>query len=185
MAAPLQIPDLTPGTWAIDPVHSSVDFVVRHMMVSKVRGTFEKFSGDITIAEDALLSSVRVEIDMSSIDTRNEHRDNDLRSRNFFEIDRFPTMTFASTAVRGTGPAYTVTGDLTVKGTTRSVDLEVEFNGVVQGGELMGTRAGFSAATELSRKDFDVSLETPLEGGGTVIGDKIRIEIEIEAVLQA
>lgn len=180
--SPLQLPGLTPGTWVIDPVHSTVSFTVRHLMVSKVRGTFETFSGEITIAEDALLSSVRTEIDMSSINTGNQSRDEDLRSSNYFEAGAHPKMTFVSTSVRGGGTRYTVTGDLTVKGITRSVELEVEFNGV-QPKSPMGTRAGFSASTEISRKDFGVTFDMPLEGGGSVVGDKIKVELEIEAVL--
>ncbi|MFE6130928.1 YceI family protein [Streptomyces sp. NPDC056437] len=184
MTAPQQIPDLTPATWTIDPVHSSVGFSVRHLMVSKVRGSFERFSGEIIVAEDPLLSSARVEIDMSSIDTRNEDRDNDLRSTNFFESDRYPVMTFVTTGVRGSGTDYTVTGDLTIKGTTRPVELDVEFNGV-QVDSPLGTRAGFAATTEISRKEFGISFDMPLEGGGTVVGDKIKIDLDIQAVLQA
>lgn len=183
MAAPLQIPGLTPGTWAIDPVHSSVGFVVRHMMVSKVHALFEDFSGEITIDQDALLSSVHAEVDMSSISTRNEDRDNDLRGGNYLETDRYPVMTFISTAMSGAGTDYIVTGDLTIKGVTRSVDLTLEFNGV-RAGTPMGTRAGFSAYAEISRKDFGVSFDIPMDGGAVVVGDKIRVELEIEAALQ-
>ncbi|MDH6132003.1 polyisoprenoid-binding protein YceI [Kitasatospora sp. MAA4] len=184
MSALLQLPGLTPGVWALDPVHSTVGFTVRHMMVSKVRGTFDTFSGQITVAEDALLSSVRAEIDMASINTRNAGRDGDLRSTNYFETDKYPTMNFASTAVSGSGDKYTVTGDLTLKGTTRPVELALEFHGV-RSAPGMGTRAGFSATGEISRKDFGVSFEMPMAEGGVVVGDRIRIELEIEAVLQS
>lgn len=177
-----QLPGLKPGIWTIDPSHSEVGFSVRHLMVSKVKGVFEKFSGQITIAEDALLSSVTAEIDMSSINTRDANRDNHLRSADFFETATHPAMTFASTAVRAKGDGYVVTGELTIKGITRSVDLELEFNGAVD--SPMGTRAGFSASTEINRKDFGVTIDMPLDGGGAVIGDKVKIDLEVEAVLE-
>ncbi len=184
MSAPQQLPGLTPGTWTIDPVHSTVGFSVRHLMVSKVRGTFDTFTGSITVAQDVTLSSVQVEIDMSSINTRNAGRDGDLRSSNYFETDTYPSMTFVSTSVVPAGDAYRVVGDLSIKGTTRPVELAVEFNGVGSDPN-MGTRAGFSAGTEISRKDFNVSFEMPMAEGGVVVGDRIKVELEIEAILQA
>jgi polyisoprenoid-binding protein YceI len=174
---------LSAGTWTIDPVHSEVAFVVRHMMVSKVRGRFQQFSGEITIGEDALASSVTAEIDMTSITTDNEMRDNHLRTHDFFEVEKHPTMTFTSTSVAEKGEDYVVTGDLTIKGNTHQVELVLEYNGSVtdpQGAQ----RAGFSAGTQISRKAFGVDIETPLgeDGKGVVIGDKITISLEIEAV---
>jgi polyisoprenoid-binding protein YceI len=183
MTSPLQLPGLSAGTWSIDPSHSEVGFQVRHLMVSKVKGVFEKFSGDIVIAEDALLSSVTAEIEIDSINTRDANRDNHLRSADFFEAGKYPSMTFTSTAVQPKGHDYVVTGDLTIKGITRSVELELEFNGAVD--SPMGIRAGFSATTEINRKDFGVTIDMPLEGGGAVVGDKIKINLEIEAVKQA
>jgi polyisoprenoid-binding protein YceI len=171
------------GTWAIDPVHSEVGFTVRHMMVSKVRGRFGTFSGEITAADNPLQSTVRVEVDLSSIDTNAEQRDNHLRSTDFFDIQTHPAMTYVSTGVRADGDDFVVEGDLTLKGVTRPVPLKVEFNGA--GPDAYGgTRAGFSATAEISRKDFGVDFNIPLEGGGVVIGDKISIALEIEAVLQ-
>ncbi|WP_035803175.1 YceI family protein [Kitasatospora mediocidica] len=183
MSALLQLPGLTPGVWALDPVHSTVGFMVRHMMVSKVRGTFDTFSGQITVAEDALLSSVRAEIDMTSINTRNAGRDDDLRSHNFFETDKYPTMTYTSASVSGSGDDYTVAGELTLKGVSRPVELALEFHGV-RSAPGMGTRAGFSATGEISRKEFGVSFDMPMAEGGVVVGDRIRIELDIEAILQ-
>jgi polyisoprenoid-binding protein YceI len=172
-----------PGTWTIDPVHSEVGFTVRHMMVSKVRGRFSTFTGEITAADTPLQSTVQVEVDLSSIDTNAEQRDNHLRSTDFFATETHPTMTYQSTGVRADGDDFIVDGDLTLKGVTKSVPLKVEFNGA--GPDAYGgTRAGFSATAEISRKDFGVDFNIPLEGGGVVIGDKVNIHLEIEAVLQ-
>jgi polyisoprenoid-binding protein YceI len=171
------------GTWAIDPVHSEVGFTVRHMMVSKVRGRFRTFSGDITAADQPLASTVQVEIDLSSIDTNSEQRDSHLRSTDFFDTDKHNTMTYRSTGVRADGEDFVLDGELSLKGVTRSVPLKVEFQGA--GPDAYGgTRAGFSATGEISRKDFGVDFNVPLEGGGVVIGDKVSIALEIEAVLQ-
>jgi polyisoprenoid-binding protein YceI len=173
----------TTGTWAIDPVHSEVGFTVRHMMVSKVRGRFRTFEGAITAADQPLASSVKVGIDLSSIDTGSEQRDNHLRSTDFFDTEKHNTMTYVSTGVRADGEDFVVDGELTLKGVTRSVPLKVEFHGA--GPDAWGgTRAGFSATAEISRKDFGVDFQIPLEGGGVVIGDKVSISLEIEAVLQ-
>lgn len=153
-------------------------------MVSKVRGSFDTYSGTITIAEDPTQSSVEAEIDMTSINTRDESRDGHLKSPDFFEVDAHPVMTFSSTKVTGNGTDYQVTGDLTLKGSTKSVELDLEFNGVGPD-PWGGTRAGFTAETEISRKDFGVDIDMPLDGGGAVVGDKIKVTLEIEAVLQA
>ncbi|MGI8711428.1 MAG: YceI family protein [Acidimicrobiales bacterium] len=177
-------PDIAAGTWTIDPTHSEVGFTVRHLMVSKVRGNFEKFSGTLTVAEDPLQSSVHVEVDLDSINTREAQRDGHLRSADFFEVEKYPTMTFDSTAMKADGSSYVVTGDLTIKGTTMPVELDLELNGVGPD-PWGGTRAGFSAEAEISRKEFGVDIEMPLDGGGVVVGDKIKVLLEIEAVLQS
>jgi polyisoprenoid-binding protein YceI len=177
-------PALVAGVWAIDPTHSEVGFTVRHLMVSKVRGTFKTFDGTLTIAADPLQSKVEARIDAFSVDTRDENRDNHLRSSDFFEVEKYPNMTFVSTSVRPHGHDYVVTGDLTIRGVTRSVDLDLEFNGVSPD-PWGGTRAGFSASTEISRADFGIEFNIPIDGGGVVVGDKIKISLEIEAVLQA
>jgi polyisoprenoid-binding protein YceI len=174
---------LVAGTWAIDPIHSEVGFSVRHMMVSKVRGGFKTFEGTITIGDDPLDSKVEARIDAWSVDTRDENRDNHLRSSDFFEVEKYPHITFVSTAVRPHGHNYEVTGDLTIRGVTRPVDLDLEFNGVSPD-PWGGTRVGFSATTEISRADFGVEFNIPMDGGGVVVGDKIKIYLEVEAVLQ-
>lgn len=174
---------LSAGTWTIDPVHSSIDFSVRHLMVSKVRGTFEKFSGAIVVAEDGT-SSVTAEIAVDSINTRNEQRDAHVRSADFFDAEQYPTATFTSTGVRSNGDDYLVDGDFTLKGVTKPVTLELEFNGV-NPGMGHGEVAGFEASVVLNRKDFGIDIDMPLETGGTVVGDKITVTLEIEAVRQA
>jgi polyisoprenoid-binding protein YceI len=172
------------GTWTIDPSHSEVGFSVRHLMVSKVKGTFESFSGTITIAGNPLDSTVVADVDLSSINTRDAQRDGHLRSADFFEVETYPTLTFRSTAVKENGDDYVVTGDLTIKGTTLPVELDLEFNGT-HPDPWGGTRAGFSAETEISRKEFGVDFEVPMDGPGVVVGDKIKVYLEVEAVLQA
>ena len=175
--------DLTAGTWAIDPVHSSINFSVRHLMVSKVRGSFETFGGAVTVAEDGT-PSVSATIDVNSINTRNEQRDAHVRSADFFDAEHYPTATFVSTAVRPDGDDYVVDGDFTLKGVTKPVSLKLEFNGV-NPGMGQGAVAGFEASVVLNRKDFGIDIDMPLETGGTVVGDKITVTLEIEALKQA
>ena len=149
----VQIPGYVVGTWDIDAAHSTVGFSVRHMMVSKVRGYFRDFSGEIVTAEDPAQSSVTATVDMASIDTRQEQRDAHIRSADFFDVGNHTEMTFRSTAVRTDGADWTVEGDLTIKGITKPVTLELELNGF--GPDAYGGfRAGFSAKTEISRKEL-------------------------------
>jgi polyisoprenoid-binding protein YceI len=177
------IPGYLAGTWSIDPVHSEVGFVVRHMMVSKVRGRFRTFSGEIVTAENPLDSSVTAEIDLSSIDTGNEQRDNHIRSADFFDIESHPTMTYRSTGVRADGDDFVLDGQLTLKGVTRDVPLRLELNGF--GPDAYGgTRAGFTATAEINRRDFGVNWSATMEAGGAVVSDKVTLHLEIEAVLQ-
>ncbi|MGH9111862.1 MAG: YceI family protein [Acidimicrobiales bacterium] len=183
MSSTTDIPGFAAGTWAIDPVHSDVAFSVRHLMVSKVRGRFETFEGEIVTGDDILGTQATVSVDLRSINTGNEDRDNDLRSANYFEVDTHPTMTFRSTGIKAEGEGYVVEGDLAIKGVTRSVPLQVEFNGIGPD-PWGGTRAGLSATGEINRKDFGLTFDMPMEGGGLVVGDKIKLELEIEAVLQ-
>src|SRR3954462_1201493 len=179
----VQIPGYVVGTWDIDPSHSTVGFSVRHMMVSKVRGYFREFSGEIVTAEDPTQSSVTATVNMDSIDTRQEQRDAHIRSADFFDVGNHTEMTFRSTGVHTDGPDWTVEGDLTIKGITKPVTLELELNGF--GPDAYGgTRAGFSAKTEISRKAYGVDIDMPMDGGGVVVGDKIAVELEIEAVLR-
>ncbi|MBX6372042.1 MAG: YceI family protein [Acidothermus sp.] len=177
------IPGYVAGTWTIDPVHSEVGFTVRHMMVSKVRGRFTKFSGQIVTAENPLESSVTAEIDVASITTGDETRDNHLRSSDFLDAAHHPTMTYRSTGIRREGDHFVVDGELTLRGVTRPVPLIVEVNGFGPD-PYGGTRAGFSATAKINRHDFGVSWNAALDNGGVVVGDTVTINLEIEAVLQ-
>jgi polyisoprenoid-binding protein YceI len=175
---------LKTGTWTIDPVHSDVSFVVRHMMVSKVRGHFKDFSATIEIAERLEDAAVTAEIDLTSLDTKNEQRDNHIRSADFFEVETYPTMTYRSTGVRRDGDDWVVDGELTLHGVTRPVALALEFHGVTPD-PYGGTRAGFSATTKINRRDFGIDITLPMDGGGVVVGDTINVELEIQAVHSA
>jgi polyisoprenoid-binding protein YceI len=174
---------LTAGTWAIDPVHSTVGFSVRHLMVSKVRGTFDDFSGTITVGEDGS-ASVTAEIAVNSINTRNEQRDTHLKAADFFDADQYPVATFTSTGVRTEGDRYALDGEFTLKGHTRPITLDLEFIGT-NPGMGHGEVAGFEASVVLNRKDFGIDFDAPLETGGAVVGDKVTITLEIEALKQA
>jgi polyisoprenoid-binding protein YceI len=170
------------GTWNIDPVHSEVGFSVRHMMVSKVRGKFTTFSGQLVTGADPVDSSVTAEIDLASIDTGNEQRDGHIRSADFFEVDKHTKMTFRSTGVRVVDGEYVLDGDLTIKDVTKNVPLKLELGGF--GPDAYGgTRAGFSATGEINRKEFSVNFDAPMQNGGAVVADKVSIYLEIEAVL--
>lgn len=180
----VEIPGYVAGTWTIDPVHSEVSFVVRHMMVSKVRGRFDKFEGTIVTAPNPLQSSVTATVDLSSVNTGEPNRDNHIRSADFFEVESHPTMTFRSTGVRPDGDDFLLDGDLTIRGATKPVTLKLEVNGF--GPDAFGgTRAGFSASGEINRNDFGVSYNGPIPGGGggVIVSEKVAITIEIEGVL--
>jgi len=170
-------PSLTAGTWNIEPAHSSVGFTVRHLGLSKVRGQFNSFTGAVTIAEDQTASSVTATVELSSIDTNNADRDGHLQSTDFFGVEANPQMSFVSTAVTESS----LTGDLTINGTTKSVTFDLEFHGVaVDGYEI--TRAGFSAEGEILRSDFGIAFNMPIGLDGMLISDKVSIELEIQAV---
>jgi polyisoprenoid-binding protein YceI len=178
------IPGYVAGTWSIDPVHSEVGFTVRHMMVSKVRGRFRTFSGQLVTGEDPLDSSVTAQIDLASIDTGAEQRDNHIRSADFFEVETYPTMTYESTGVRRDGDDFILDGKLTLKGVTKDVPLKLEIDGF--GPDAYGgTRAGFTATGEINRRDFGVNFTAVMETGGAVVSDKVSLHLEIQAVLQA
>jgi polyisoprenoid-binding protein YceI len=183
MTTATQIPGYLAGTWDIDPVHSDVSFSVRHMMVSKVRGRFGKFSGTIVTGEDITGSKVSVEIDATSIDTNNEQRDGHIRSADFFAVELHPTWTFVSTGLKVDGDDYVLDGNLTIKGTTRPVSLALDVNGF--GPDAYGGyRAGFTGTTTINRSDFGVDIAMPLDGGGVIVSEKVQIHLEIEAVQQ-
>lgn len=171
-----------PGTFGFDLSHSAVSFTARHLMVSKVRGKFTEFDGTLTIAEDPLASSVEVEIAATSVDTGEPKRDEHLRSSDFFGAETHPTIVFKSTGVtHDRGDHFSVTGDLTIRGVTHSVVLALEVIGVLV--DPWGNqRIGFSATTEIDREDFGLTWNQALEGGGVLVGKKISIEIDAEAV---
>jgi polyisoprenoid-binding protein YceI len=173
--------ELTPGVWNVDSSHSTVGFVVRHLMVSKVRGHFGTFTGTLTIADDPLASSVEASAETASITTGDDARDNHLRSADFFDVENFPTITFASTGIDRQGNDYVLHADLTIKGVTRPVDFQLEFDGVTAD-PWGGTRAGFSAETEINRKDWGLTWNVAIETGGVVVGEKVKIQLEVEVV---
>ena len=176
------IPGYRTGTWQIDTVHSDVSFSVRHMMVSKVRGQFTDFEGTIVTAEEPTDSSVTSSIKLDSIDTRSEQRDTHIRSADFFDVAQYPTMTYRSTSLVPNGDTWTVHGELSLHGVTKSVPLNLELNGFTAD-PYGGQRAGFSATAEINRRDFGIDISMPMDGGGVVVGEKISITLEIEAVL--
>ncbi|WP_319460624.1 YceI family protein [Micromonospora sp. RTP1Z1] len=173
------------GTYLLDAAHKRVGFVARHMMVSKVRGEFADTAATITIAEDPLQSSVTATIQAASIDTAQADRDGHLRSPEFLDAETFPTLEYRSTGVKSrSGNEFVLSGELTIKGVTRPVDLVVEFEGV--GRSPFGQDIfGFSATTEIDREEFGLTWNVALETGGVLVGKKIKIEIEGEAIRQA
>jgi polyisoprenoid-binding protein YceI len=173
-----------PGTWVIDQSHSEIGFSIRHLMVSKVKGRFADFSGTLVTGEHPLDSSVEATIALSSIDTGNADRDAHVRSADFFDVESHTTMSYRSTGVRAEGDGFVVDGELSLRGVTRPVSLQLEINGFQAGTPFGDTRAGFTATTEIDRSDFGITFNAPLEGGGVVLGNSIKITLEIEAVLQ-
>ena len=175
--------EIVAGTWAIDPVHSDVSFTVRHLM-SKVRGSFTEFSGEITTTDNPLESTVSVTIASASITTNNEQRDAHLRNSDFFEVEKYPKLRFRSTKIEKVDDeSFQLFGDLTLKGVTNPVKLDVEFNGVTKdpwGGE----RAGFFITGKIKRSDFGISFNAALETGGVVLGEEVKLNSEIQLVKQ-
>jgi polyisoprenoid-binding protein YceI len=172
---------LTPGSWNVDASHSTVGFVARHLMVSKVRGTFTAFSGSITVAEQPLDSTVEASVEMSSVSTGDEGRDAHLLGTDFFDVEQFPTMTLVTTGLRPQGADYVLSADLTIKGVTKPVEFDLEFSGVATD-PWGNTKAGFEASTEISRKEFGLEWNVALETGGVLVGDKVKIVLDIQAV---
>ncbi|WP_436758251.1 YceI family protein [Streptosporangium sp. V21-05] len=175
----LQIP--APGTYALDVAHTQIGFVVKHMMVSKVRGHFNEFAGTVTIAENPLDSSAQLTIKAASITTGAPDRDGHLRSDDFLSADKFPELTFRSTRVLGhSGDEFTLVGDLTIRDVTKPVELTVEYGGA--GTNPWGQDVwGYSIKTEIDREEFGLTWNQALETGGVLVGKKIKIEIEGEA----
>jgi polyisoprenoid-binding protein YceI len=185
-AATATIAAPTTTTWAIDPAHSEVGFSIRHMMVSSTRGRFSDVSGTITLDErDPARSGVAVQIGVASVDTREERRDAHLRSADFFDAETWPTIAFRSTKVEPLGgDRLRVSGDLTIRDVTRPVNFEAEYNG--RGTTPWGTEViGYSADLKLNRKDFGLTYNVALETGGFVVGDEVKIHLDIEAGKQA
>lgn len=171
-------------TWQIDVPHSSVNFSVRHLVISKATGRFKEFSGSIEFDKKATQTgSVELTVQMESIDTNDEDRDDHLRSADFFESDKYPTMTFKSTEVSELKDGkFTLTGDLTIKDVTKSVIFACEFHGVLEKGPGGNARVGFSATTKINRQDYNITWSRTLDSGGLVLGNEVQISIEIEAV---
>lgn len=170
--------------YALDRSHSTVEFIVRHLMISKVRGRFAAFQGQIELAPGSdVPRALNATIEVASIDTREEQRDAHLRSADFFEVEKYPALTFASTRVEGTPDEFKVHGNLTIHGVTKEVVLTGAFEG--RGGDPWGgQRIGYTAHTTINRKDFGLAWNAALETGGVVVSDEVRIELNAEAVLQ-
>lgn len=179
----VSVPDA--GTYALDASHTSVEFIARHLMISKVRGKFTDVVGTVTIADTPEDSAVEVSIAATSVSSGDTARDDHLRSADFFDVATYPTIGFRSTAVEHVkGEQWKVTGDLTIKDVTRPVTLDVEFEGATET-PFGDTRIGFSAGTEVDREDFGLTWNVAIETGGVVVGKKVRLEFEVEAVKQA
>ncbi|WHM38044.1 YceI family protein [Streptomyces sp. BPTC-684] len=176
-ASAADLPGYAPGTWAIDPIHSEIAFSVRHLGIANVRGRFDEFAGEIVLAENPLESSVNATIKIASVSTAHEQRDAHIRSEEFLHAEEFPEMTFRSTGIRpGGGDGFLADGELTVRGVTQPVTLDLELNGFSKGYEGRAA-AGFSATTQISRKAFGVHGGP----GGAALGDTIKITLEVEA----
>lgn len=177
---------LSPGTWTLDPLHATVEFTARHLAISKVRGRFHTFAAAVEVGDTLDGSTVRASVDLASVDTGNVDRDQHLRGTDFFDLDRHPTMTFASTAIADIGDGgYAVTGDLTINGVTRSETLDVTFHGIETFPGDGSVHAGFEAVGTIDRMDYGVDFNVPLGAGGFVISEKIGIEIDVQLLAPA
>jgi polyisoprenoid-binding protein YceI len=173
------------GTWTIDPSHTRLGFVARHAMVTKVRGQFEEFAGTLVIdAANPTGSSANVTVQLASVNTGSPDRDAHLRGADFFDVETNKEMSFASTGVKQDGDQFVMLGDLTIKGVTRPVELELEPTGVATD-PFGNVRAGFEGEAEISRKDFGLTWNVALEAGGVLVSDKIKIQLDVSAIKQA
>ena len=177
------IPGYVAGTWTLDPAHSEVSFSVRHLAISKVRGTFEKFDVTVVTAENPEDSTLTATVDVASVNTNQAQRDEHLRTSDFFAIDEFPTMTFVSTGLRHDGEDFYLDGDLTLRGVTKAVSIKGEFGGIITDGYGQ-TKAAASATTKINRTDYGVNWNAALEAGGFTLGDEVTINVELQLVLQ-
>lgn len=175
-------PGLQAGTWVIDPTHTEISFTVRHLM-SKVRGVFHDFEGHIVVAENPLESSAQATVQLASVDTGTAQRDDHLRSSEFFDVATKPVMTFACAGLRPDDDGFAVTGDLTVNGITRPIELAVEVLGVETDG-YGRTVVGLEATGELNRKDYGIDWNMPLDGGRFLVGDKVNLALTVQATKQ-
>ena len=172
------------GTFVIDPSHSEIGFTARHAMVTKVRGSFTEFSGTASSEENLNNAQINVEIDVNSVDTRNADRDGHLKTGDFFEVEKFPKITFTSTEVAAKDDeTLAVTGDLTIKDVTKSVTIDFEFNGEAVD-PFGNTRVGFEGQTTINRKDFGLNFNAGLETGGVLVSEKIALNFDISAIKQ-
>jgi len=175
----------TTGTWVLDPAHTRLGFEARHAMVSKVRGSFGIFEGTLVLdGENPANSRANVVIDASSISTGSADRDTHLRSADFLDVEQYPTLTFTSTAVRHEGDAFVMVGDLTIRGTTRPVEIRADLEGVVDD-PWGNTKIGFEGLASLSRKDFGLTWNVALEAGGVLVSDTVKIVLDVQAARQA
>lgn len=174
-----------PTVWKIDPVHTHVQFSVRHMMVSNVKGVFAQKSGTVTLDEsDFTRSQIEVEIDAASIDTREPQRDAHLKSADFLEVEKYPVISYRSTKIVAKGDGFTMTGDLTIHGVTRPVTLAVDTPAPETKDPWGGVRRGFEAVGEINRKDWGLVYNQALEAGGVLVGEKVKLALEVELIKQ-
>ena len=179
----IEIPGYRPGTWVLDPSHSEVTFSVRHMMISKVRGSFGIKNATLVAPENPLEAKVEASVDVTSIDTNDEGRDTHLRSADFFDVENFPTMEFTSTGARVEDGDFFVDGDLTIRGITKPVSFEFDFGGF--GADPWGNyKAGASAKTVINREDFGLTWNAALETGGVLVGKDLTINLDLQGALQ-
>jgi polyisoprenoid-binding protein YceI len=172
---------LTPGPWTVDVGHSTIGFVARHLVVAKVRGQFTDFSGTITVGDNPLDTQLEASVVAASVTTRDDGRDAHLRGADFFDVENHPTWSLVSTGIEAAGHDFVLHTDLTIKGVTRQVSFALEFNGVAVD-PWNNTKAGFTAEAEISRKDYGLEWNVALEAGGFLVGDTVKIVLEIEAL---
>ncbi|MET3203861.1 MULTISPECIES: YceI family protein [unclassified Arthrobacter] len=175
---------LTSGVWTLDMSHSEIGFTVRHAGISKVRGRFTDASAEARVGSSLAEASLHATVKTASFDSGDANRDGHVKGADFFDVEKYPEMTFRATSVEGDGEDYTLTGDLTIRGITKPVELEVEFSGVAVD-PFGATRAGFSAECEISRKEFGLTWNAALEAGGLLVSDKVKINVEAALVKQS
>jgi len=171
------------GTWVIDPSHSRLGFETRHAVITKVRGHFADFEGTVVIGDDTAASTVNISAKLDSIDTGSADRDGHLKSADFFDTENTNELVFESTGIKATGDTFVVTGNLTIKGVTNSIDIAVDATGTAVD-PFGNTRAGFEGTSELSRKDFGLTWNVALETGGFLVSDNVKLQLDISAIKQ-